>query len=111
VVGRDAFRTATGVHAAAIVKAYRKNDRDLANSIYSGVPSHMFGLEQIIEIGPLSGRSNVIFWLEKRGIPATDERVDRIFAAAKQAQQILSEAEILRLVDVTESDENSKARN
>jgi 2-isopropylmalate synthase len=111
VVGRDAFRTATGVHAAAIVKAFRKNDRDLANSIYSGVPSHMFGLEQIIEIGPLSGRSNVIFWLEKRGIPATDERVDRIFAAAKQAQQILSEAEILRLVDVTESDETSKARN
>ncbi len=110
VVGRDAFRTATGVHAAAIVKAYRKNDRDLANSIYSGVPSHLFGLDQIIEIGPLSGRSNVIFWLEKRGIPATDERVDRIFAAAKQAQQILTEAEILSLVDVAESDAASRAR-
>jgi isopropylmalate/homocitrate/citramalate synthase len=99
VVGRDAFRTATGVHAAAIVKAYKKNDRDLANSIYSGVPSHLFGLEQVIEIGPLSGRSNVIFWLEKRGIPATDERVDRIFAAAKQSQEILSEVEIRALVD------------
>jgi 2-isopropylmalate synthase len=110
VVGRDAFRTATGVHAAAIVKAYRKNDRDLANSIYSGVPSHLFGLEQIIEIGPLSGRSNVIFWLEKRGIPATDQRVDRIFAAAKQAQQILTEAEILRLVDAVQSDEAPKVR-
>jgi 2-isopropylmalate synthase len=110
VVGRDAFRTATGVHAAAIVKAYRKNDRDLANSIYSGVPSHMFGLEQIIEIGPLSGRSNVIFWLERRGIPATDERVDRIFSAAKQAQEILTEAEILRLVDVAQSDEAAKAQ-
>ncbi len=55
VVGRDAFRTATGVHAAAIVKAYRKKDRDLANSIYSGVPSHLFGMEQVIEVGPLSG--------------------------------------------------------
>src|ERR1700732_4596665 len=60
VVGRDAFRTATGVHAAAIVKAYKKNDHELANSIYSGVPSHLFGLEQVIEVGPLSGRSNVI---------------------------------------------------
>ena len=69
VVGRDAFRTATGVHAAAIVKAYKKNDVALANSIYSGVPSHLFGLDQIIEIGPLSGRSNVVHWLEKRGIP------------------------------------------
>ena len=68
VVGRDAFRTATGVHAAAIVKAYKKDDHELANAIYSGVPSHLFGLEQIIEIGPLSGRSNVIYWLEKREI-------------------------------------------
>jgi 2-isopropylmalate synthase len=99
VVGRDAFRTATGVHAAAIVKAYKKDDRDLANSIYSGVPSHLFGLEQVIEIGPLSGRSNVIFWLETRGILATDERVDRIFAAAKQSQEILAEVEIRALVD------------
>jgi 2-isopropylmalate synthase len=99
VIGRDAFRTATGVHAAAIVKAYKKNDRDLANAIYSGVPAHLFGLEQIIEVGPLSGRSNVIYWLEKRGIAATDERVDRIFAAAKQAQQILTETEILTLVE------------
>jgi 2-isopropylmalate synthase len=98
VVGRDAFRTATGVHAAAIVKAYKKDDQELANSIYSGVPSHLFGLEQIIEIGPLSGRSNVIYWLEKRKIPATDERVDRIFAAAKQAERVMTDEEILALV-------------
>jgi 2-isopropylmalate synthase len=98
VVGRDAFRTATGVHAAAIVKAYKKGDQELANSIYSGVPSHLFGLEQIIEIGPLSGRSNVIYWLEKRGITASDDLVDRIFAAAKQAERILSEQEIQALI-------------
>jgi len=98
VVGRDAFRTATGVHAAAIVKAYKKNDHELANSIYSGVPSHLFGLEQVIEVGPLSGRSNVIFWLEKRGVPATDELVDRIFNAAKQSERILTEEEILALL-------------
>jgi isopropylmalate/homocitrate/citramalate synthase len=98
VVGRDAFRTATGVHAAAIVKAYKKGDNELANSIYSGVPSHLFGLEQIIEIGPLSGRSNVIYWLEKRGLSATDELVDRIFAAAKQAERIMTEQEIQAII-------------
>jgi isopropylmalate/homocitrate/citramalate synthase len=98
VVGRDAFRTATGVHAAAHGKAYKKGDRELANSIYSGVPSHLFGLEQIIEVGPLSGRSNVIYWLEKRGVPATDELVDRIFNAAKQAERIMSEEEIQAII-------------
>ena len=98
VIGRDAFRTATGVHAAAIIKAYKKNDAMLANSVYSGVPSHQFGLEQVIEIGPLSGRSNVIYWLEKRGIPATDDVVDRIFQAAKQASRLLTEAEVMALV-------------
>src|ERR1700693_3513436 len=98
VVGRDAFRTATGVHAAAIVKAYKKGDQELANSIYSGVPSHLFGLEQIIEIGPLSGRSNVTYWLEKRGIAARDEVVDRIFAAAQQAQRIMTEQEIQAII-------------
>lgn len=99
VIGRDAFRTATGVHAAAIIKAYKKNDVLLANSVYSGVPSHYFGLEQAIEIGPLSGRSNVVYWLEKRGIRASDELVDRIFAAAKQASQVLTEAELRELCE------------
>ncbi len=95
VVGRDAFRTATGVHAAAIIKAYKKNDPLLANSVYSGVPSNLFGLDQVIEIGPMSGRSNVIFWLEKRGIPATEDVVDRIFSAAKKATRVMTEEEIL----------------
>lgn len=97
VIGRDAFRTATGVHAAAIIKAYKKDDVMLANCVYSGVPSHLFGLDQVIEIGPMSGRSNVIFWLEKRGIPATDDCVDRIFNAAKKATRVLTEEEILSL--------------
>src|ERR1700685_3936938 len=91
VVGRDAFRTATGVHAAAIVKAYKKGDRELANAIYSGVPSHLSGLEQIIESATLSGRSNVIYWLEKRKIPATDRLVDRLFAAAKQTDRVMTD--------------------
>ena len=97
VVGRDAFRTATGVHAAAVIKAYRKNDVELANQVYSGVPSHWFGMEQKIEIGPMSGKSNVLFWLEKRGIKPTDELVEKIFARAKQADRLLTEVELLEL--------------
>jgi 2-isopropylmalate synthase len=97
VVGRDAFRTATGVHAASIIKAYKKNDHELANAVYSGVPSHLFGLEQVIEVGPLSGKSNVIFWLEKRGIPAGEELVERIYAAAKQSSRVLTEEELYRI--------------
>jgi 2-isopropylmalate synthase len=95
VMGEDAFRTATGVHAAAVIKAYRKGDIELANSVYSGVPSHYFGLEQIIEIGPMSGKSNVIFWLEQKGITASEELVDRIFQRAKASDRCLTEEEIL----------------
>jgi len=101
VVGGDAFRTATGVHAAAVIKAYKKNDVELANAVYSGVPSHYFGLEQIIEIGPMSGKSNIIFWLERRGLPVNDELVERIFKLAKSSDHTLSEDEILARVQNT----------
>src|SRR6266446_528969 len=91
VVGEDAFRTATGVHAAAVIKAYKKNDIELANAVYSGVPSHVFGLQQVIDIGPMSGKSNVIFWLERHNIPATEEVIDRIYQAAKNSNHTLSD--------------------
>jgi 2-isopropylmalate synthase len=103
VVGGDAFRTATGVHAAAIIKAYRKNDVLLANTVYSGVPSHVFGMDQVIDVGPMSGKSNVLFWLERRGIPATDDTVERIFQRAKQSDHTLTEAEILECVPAAAS--------
>ena len=98
VFGRDAFRTATGVHAAAVIKSYRKGDRELADLVYSGVPAGQFGLEQVVEIGPMSGKSNVIYWLEKRGIQANEDRVTRIYDHAKQASAVLEEEEIMRLV-------------
>jgi len=98
VVGDDAFRTATGVHAAAVIKAYKKKDVVLANTVYSGVPSHEFGLEQVIDIGPMSGKSNVQFWLERRGLPATEDVVERIYRRAKASDHTLSEAEILECV-------------
>jgi len=95
VVGKDAFRTATGVHAAAVVKAWKKGDRDLMDAVYSAIPASLVGREQSIEVGPMSGKSNVVFWLEKHGIPCTDPVVDRVFAKAKSSTTVLTEAEIL----------------
>jgi isopropylmalate/homocitrate/citramalate synthase len=95
ILGDDAFRTATGVHAAAVIKAFKKGDIELANSVYSGVPSHYFGLEQIIEIGPMSGKSNVIFWLQRHGIDPAEDVVERIMQRAKASDRCLSDDEIL----------------
>jgi len=97
VFGKDAFRTATGVHAAAIVKALRTGDLDLADAVYSGVPAHLVGLEQVVEIGPMSGKSNVLYWLAKHSIPASDALVNRIFEAAKQSSRVLTETEVLAI--------------
>jgi 2-isopropylmalate synthase len=97
VFGKDAFRTATGVHAAAIVKAMRNHDRNLADAVYSGVPAHLVGLEQVVEIGPMSGKSNVIHWLGHHGIPETDELVNRIFEAAKLSHRVLTDDEVRAL--------------
>jgi 2-isopropylmalate synthase len=99
VFGRDAFRTATGVHAAAVVKAFNKDDADLADTVYSGVPARLVGRSQQIDIGPMSGKSNVVFWLERRGLPADDEMVERIFRRAKASTTVLTEQEILREVE------------
>jgi 2-isopropylmalate synthase len=98
VFGRDAFRTATGVHAAAVIKSFRKGDTELADLIYSGVPAHLFGMRQLIEVGPMSGKSNVVYWLESRGLDANDERVQRIYDHAKSAHGVLSEEEVMQLV-------------
>lgn len=94
VFGADAFRTATGVHAAAVIKAFRKKDDHLANSVYSGVPAHLFGLEQVIEVGPMSGKSNIIFWFEKHGISPSETLVDAVYNVAKQSNHVLSDLEI-----------------
>ena len=98
VVGRDAFRTATGVHAAALVKALRKDDRRLMDAVYAAVPASLVGRTQEIDIGPLSGRSNVVFWLESRGLPAPDATVDRLLATAKTSNRTLTHDELRRLL-------------
>ncbi|HSS02334.1 MAG TPA: 2-isopropylmalate synthase, partial [Kofleriaceae bacterium] len=101
LAGSDAFRTATGVHAAAIIKAERKGDAWLADRIYSGVPAGMFGKEQSIEIGHYSGESNVVYWLKKRGYEPTKERVAAVLAAAKRGNRVLDDDEIVAVIDAT----------
>jgi 2-isopropylmalate synthase len=98
MVGRDAFRTATGVHAAAVIKAGRRGQGWLADRVYSGVPASWLGREQEIEIGHMSGASNVVHYLERRGLDASREVVQAVLAAAKQAERLLGEAEILEVV-------------
>jgi 2-isopropylmalate synthase len=94
VVGRDAFRTATGVHAAAVIKAFKKGEHELADMVYSAVPAAMVGREREIEVGPMSGRSNVIYWFRRRALPAAEAIVDEVFALPK----VLTEEEILAVV-------------
>ena len=96
--GRDAFRTATGVHAAAIIKATKTGDSELSDRVYSSVPARVFGRKQEIEIGHYSGRSNVIYWLREHGYEPSDELVDRLFAFAKAQDHTLSPDEITAVI-------------
>jgi 2-isopropylmalate synthase len=96
-LGADAFRTGTGVHAAAVIKAIRKGDRALADRVYSGVPASVLGREQRIEVGPMSGESNVVFWLESHGHEVTKERIARILERAKASDRLLTADELEKL--------------
>jgi len=99
LAGSDAFRTATGVHAAAIIKAQKKGDAWLADRIYSGVPAGMFGKEQAIEIGHYSGESNVVYWLTKRGYEPTKELVAAVLGAAKRGDHVLGDDEVVAVIE------------
>lgn len=111
VVGKDAYETATGVHAAAIIKALRKKDTWLADRVYSGVPASWVGRTQSIRIGPMSGKSNVIYWLESKGIPAQEEVVDRILKKAKQSNRLLEEKELLALANGRPAKAGARSRS
>ena len=97
VIGEDAFRTGTGVHAAAVIKALKKGDNWLADRVYSGVPAANFGLKQKIEIGPMSGKSNIIFWLRENGYEENEMIIEAIFQKAKKSKKILVEKELHKL--------------
>jgi 2-isopropylmalate synthase len=98
IFGNDAFLTGTGVHAAAVIKALRKNDGWLADRVYSGVPASLFGQEQRISVGYMSGKSNAAFWLEQHGYQATDELVAHVLASAKAGNHLFSDDELHAVV-------------
>lgn len=94
VFGRDAYRTGTGVHAAAILKALHKGEQDLVDIVYSAVPASWFSRQQTIVVGPMSGESNVIFWLRQHGVEPDPDRVGAIRKLAKDSDHTLSDDEI-----------------
>ena len=99
VFGTDAFETGTGVHASAVIKAMRKGDDWLADRVYSGVPAGDFGLKQVIRIGHMAGRSNIIWWLEQNGYETSDDLVAHIFEVAKSQRRNMEDAEVKKEVD------------
>ena len=100
-MGRDAFRTGTGVHASAIIKALETGNRTVADLVYTGVPAHLIGREQEIEVGPMSGNSNVIYWLKKHGYRVTKKRINRILTAAKDSDRLLTDRQLHALARFT----------
>lgn len=98
VFGADAFETGTGVHASAVIKAMKKGDHDLADKVYSGVPAREYGLKQIIRIGHMAGRSNIIWWLEQRGYETKPELIEHIFALAKSQRRLMPDEEVEQAV-------------
>ncbi len=94
VFGEDAFETGTGVHASAVIKAMKKGDDWLADRVYSGVPAGDFGLKQVIRIGHMAGRSNIIWWLEQNGYEVSDELVSHLFEVAKSQRRNMLDSEV-----------------
>jgi 2-isopropylmalate synthase len=99
VFGEDAFETGTGVHASAVIKAMKKGDHWLADRVYSGVPAQDFGLQQKIRIGHMSGRSNIVWWLEQRGYEVSDELVAHMFEIAKNQPRLMADEEVTAVVE------------
>jgi 2-isopropylmalate synthase len=43
----------------------------------------------------MSGRSNVIWYLEKRGVEPTEKRIEAVLEKAKASDRLLTEQEVL----------------
>ena len=99
VFGQDAFETGTGVHASAVIKAMKKGDHWLADRVYSGVPAGEFGLQQVIRIGHMAGRSNIIWWLQERNYEVTDELVAHLFDVAKSQRRLMEDSEVVEAIE------------
>ena len=97
LVGKNAFRTATGVHASAIVKAEAKSEW-LGDHVYSLLSAASIGQSAAIVIGPMSGASNVQHWLKSQGIASNETLVHAILQRAKGSDRVLHDEELLSVV-------------
>jgi len=97
LVGAGAFRTATGVHAAAIRKAERQAAW-LSERVYGAVPSSAVGRTQEVCIGPMSGRANVEHWLSLRGLSLDEALIQRLLLCARASDHVLEDAEVLEIL-------------
>lgn len=96
--GKNAFRTQSGIHSAAIIKAKKKGLYDIANTIYSSVPAELIGRVQEIELGPMSGKSNVCYILDKYNIEKTDKNISFLLEKAKSSNHVFSSQEIESII-------------
>lgn len=110
IVGANAFRTATGTHAAAMLKAERKSEPGLAEHLYSCIPATLLGRRHSIDIGPMSGAANVAHYLERQGIPRSEELMKRILRGAKSSERVLRDPEIEALVDGSAAYRSNRVR-
>lgn len=96
VIGQDAFRTGTGVHAAALVKS-RPFGVAMEDAIYSGVPAGLVGRSQEIVVTTLSGRNGIRSVLIGLDLPHDEVTVQRVFDYAKAGNRRVGEDELRRV--------------
>lgn len=98
VWGENAFQTVSGVHAAAIYKAYCDKNNNLAEQVYSFIAPSLVGKNIKIGINYMSGKSNVLYWLKKHNVQPGEELVKKILKKAKKSIVPLSTEEIWELI-------------
>lgn len=96
-LGEKVYRTASGIHAAAELKAGQLGLK--GTTPYSAVSPEWVNRETDVVVGPLSGSHNVRFVAERLGIPATNEFIARALDVAKSANRILTDQDIKNIAN------------
>ncbi|MBV9058475.1 MAG: cupin-like domain-containing protein [Pseudonocardiales bacterium] len=98
-MGRDVFKTSAGVHAAAILKAHKKGNVLMKDTVYSSVPASVLGREQEVLIDAASGASNVRYWLTVHGYETADPDVIKdVLDRAKSSNRPLTDELIRQII-------------
>lgn len=101
IVGKNAFRHESGVHGDAVYKSemmgYGRRKGADGGSVYTSFNPAIVGREEEVGVGPLCGKKNVIYRLQKFGICVADGKVPEIVARVKgmAAQRRVSDADFI----------------